>query len=69
MGDSATIDVVLDNQPIIHWHGEEASLSNVSPYIQQVPTVPTRFFLSTRSLATFHSAGLRMVSGKAKLVK
>ena len=69
LGDFATIDVALDNQPFIHWRGKESSLSNVSPYIQQIPGLPQRFFLSTRSLATFHAAELRIVSGKAKWAK
>lgn len=68
IGDAAMIDVVLDGQPLIHWQGREASLSNVSPYIQQVPNLPRRFYLSTRSLATFHAAELRMVTGKAKWI-
>ena len=68
IGDAAMIDVALDGQPLIHWQGREASLSNVSPYIQQVPNLPRRFYLSTRSLATFHAAELRMVTGKAKWI-
>ena len=68
MGDIATIDVMLDYQPFIHWRGMETSLSSVSPYIRQVSGLPLRFFLSTRSLATFHSAELRIVTGKAKWV-
>ena len=62
----ATIDVVLDDQPLIHWRGEQSLLSQVSPYIRQVQTRPRQFFLSTRSLATFHAAELRKVSGKAR---
>ena len=69
VGDLATIDVLLDNQPFIHWKGKETSLSSVSPYIQQVPGSQQRFFLSTRSLATFHSAELRIVFGRAKWAK
>lgn len=66
IGESAAIDVLLDNQPLIHWQGMETSLSTVSPYIQQVMNLPLRFFLSTRSLTTFHAAELRIVSGRAK---
>ena len=70
VGDCATIDVSLDDQLLIHWgEAKRPRFSRVSPYIQQVAGVEQRFFLSTRSLATFHSAQLRIVSGKAKWVK
>jgi hypothetical protein len=68
-GDSATVDVTLDNQAFVRWQGKESSLSNLTPHILKVPSLQQRFFLNTRSRATFHSAELRMVSGEAKLVR
>ena len=72
MGGRATIDVLLESKPLthwetlIHWQGAEISLGSVNPYIQQDPPLPQRFFLGMRSLATFRSARLRLVSGKAR---
>ena len=69
IGEAAAIDVLLDNQPFMHWSGRETSLSSVSPYVQQGPAPPRRLLLSTRSLATFHAAELQIVSGRAKWMK
>ena len=62
----ASIEVFLNNKPIIRWQGNESSLSLRQGWSLQ----PQRIGFGTwKIVATFYSAKLKMISGKAEIPK
>ncbi len=59
----ASIEVLLDNAPLFRWQGKETSLAPLGEF--SLPH-PDQIGLGVfRSLATFHSVRLRVISGEA----
>jgi len=63
--DKASIDALLDGKPYVHWQGNPSALALHSDWT--MPTLDHLGLGAWRSLATFSSARLRMISGHASV--
>jgi hypothetical protein len=67
MGDTASVEVRLDKKPLLNWAGPQAGVT--IPWGWGDPPRPDRLTLVSFQPITFHSVRLRLLSGKAVVLK
>ena len=64
-GEDAAVDICLDGSPLIRWSGKQSSVNASSRWSPNLKSQPA---LMTIEPVIYHSARLRLLSGKAMLV-